>query len=177
MAWMMSTTRSGRTYSERVKCCAEKLESVTVKPNVVTPLRKDIKVLCEEIIGEFEGNEIGDFDYAYSDHSGQCNILKSTEISPFMYSLPTESESDPLSGVELNFDKTQCEVKETTTVACEPESMIGKVIPLLPGVLRNNYGGILTCLPPLQILPSINEQRKIQAEPRRESYLQNKLYD
>jgi hypothetical protein len=75
--------------------------------------------------------------------------------SPFAYTVCSDADSEVSAGFGgwLTYEQPQkSSVAHERFYACsEPTLTAGVAIPLLPGVLRNSYGGILNCEPPLQV--------------------------
>lgn len=130
----------------------EMLRNTSAK--IVTP--KDEEKILFARSQTYEISEIygKDFDYAaQSDNGIQCDILNSILVSPFIYSIPSsDGEFENISGEKLCFaDADLDSVFTRKAYACEPAVSVGKTLPILPGIKRNHYGGVLNCVPPLQI--------------------------
>jgi hypothetical protein len=169
---MKSTTRSGRIYQPALQeqpalgACEAISEENKAPRNVVTPEQIPSLHLKEEVkVDErFDSDEDcqRSFEYIVDCEANPPSQVLPLSASSFAYSIPSnESTVSPrFGGWQTNSPEEHTPPqplkpwKLRSEPITEPKIIAGMTVPLLPGILRNSYGGIRDCLPPHQILSS-----------------------
>jgi hypothetical protein len=133
--------------------------------------QEEVVGCCGAIAGEDERGDLvvemdpelfKNFEYILDCEVDQKSIIGLAPVhslqapgSPFAYTVCSDADSEVSAGFGgwLTYEPPQkSSVAHERFYACsEPTLTAGVTIPLLPGVLRNSYGGILNCEPPLQV--------------------------
>jgi hypothetical protein len=115
---------------------------------------------CGDLIVEMEPEPFKNFEFTLDCEVDQERIIGLAPVhsvqspgSPFAYTVCSDAEASAGFGGWLTYEPPQkSSVAQERFYSCtEPALTAGVAIPLLPGVLRNSYGGILNCEPPFQV--------------------------
>jgi hypothetical protein len=110
-----------------------------------------------DLVAEMDPEPFKNFEYILDCEADQERIIGLAPVhslqspgSPFAYTVCSDADSEASAGFGgwLTYEPPQ---KSRIYTCTEPALTAGVTIPLLPGVLRNSYGGILYCEPPLQV--------------------------
>jgi hypothetical protein len=115
-----------------------------------------------DLVVEMDPEPFQNFEYILDCEVDQERIIGLATVhslqspgSPFAYTVCSDADSEVSAGFGgwLTYEPPQkSSVAHERFYTCtEPALTAGATIPLLPGVLRNSYGGILYCEPPLQV--------------------------